>query len=148
MERLDYGSFAYRGDKDYVKNYPHTLLFEANSEALLRVHIIFSNMKKMNIGLDYSRKMLDVYHQKMFINELFLASVRRLLDEDLDRYNRCGGSYEESMAFGLHNGLNFLFGSDMPGLVQIMRAVAKENEHLAMYRHFVFVCSWVQGHSI
>ncbi|KAI7890965.1 uncharacterized protein EV154DRAFT_509588 [Mucor mucedo] len=140
LTRLDFGHFTFRGERDYVKNYPHTLLLEAFSEACMNIHVLFPNMKKMKLGVSNARRMLGSAAQKTFTDRLLVPAIRRVLI--CSRANRSGGSYGEAIGTGFHMTVpKFLLGSELKLLVQSMRDIAKESADLAPYRHFVFVVS-------
>ncbi|KAI7863202.1 uncharacterized protein EV154DRAFT_489099 [Mucor mucedo] len=140
LNRLEFGSFTFCGDKDYIKNYPHTLLFELSSEALMKIHIVFPNMKQKNLGMQGRKRILSAGCQRKFTDKLLLPALKRLLSNSA--YNRSGATYGQSIGTGFHATIpRFLFGSDVPVLVHHMREIARESLELAQFRHFVFVCS-------
>ncbi|KAI7888067.1 uncharacterized protein EV154DRAFT_484470 [Mucor mucedo] len=140
LTRLDFRYFTFRGERDSVKNYPHTLLLEAFSEAYMHIHVLLSNMKKMKLGVKNSRRMLGAAVQKTFTDRLLIPAIRRVLI--CSRANRSGGSSGEAIGTGFHMTVpKFLLGSELKLLVKSMRDIAKESADLAPYRHFVFVVS-------
>ncbi|KAI7863927.1 uncharacterized protein EV154DRAFT_586134 [Mucor mucedo] len=92
---LDFGYFTFCGERDSVKNYPHTLLLEAFSEAYMHIHVLFPNMKKMKLGVRIPEGMLGTDAQKTFTDRLLIPTIRRALI--CSRANRSGGSYGEAI---------------------------------------------------
>ncbi|KAI7874074.1 uncharacterized protein EV154DRAFT_578474 [Mucor mucedo] len=138
LTRLDFGYFTFCGERDSVKNYPHTLLLEAFSEAYMHIHVLFPSMKKMKLGVKNSRRMFGTAAQKTFTDRLLIPAIRRVLI--CPRANRSGGSYGKAIGTEFHMTVpKCLLGSELRLLVKSMRDIAKESPDLAAYGHFVFV---------
>ncbi|KAI7870075.1 uncharacterized protein EV154DRAFT_487872 [Mucor mucedo] len=119
MTRLDFGYLTFRGERDSVKNYPHTLLLETFSEACMNIHVLFPNMKKMNLGVSNPRRMLGTALQKTFTDRLLIPAIRRVLI--CSRANRSGRSYGEAIGTGFHMTVRkVLLGSELRLLVNPM----------------------------
>ncbi|KAG2193080.1 hypothetical protein INT47_008905, partial [Mucor saturninus] len=141
MTRLDFGYYQFNNEKKPVKDYHHCLLMEMQGQALLQVHVIFPNMTELGLNLDSNSMALESELQKKFIDKLFLPACKAVLPESA--YNRCGGSYAESVSRGLFNSIaNTSVSSDsLAAVVEAMRHLVRENQSLAMFRHFRFVMS-------
>ncbi|KAI7888066.1 uncharacterized protein EV154DRAFT_594652 [Mucor mucedo] len=108
----------------------------------LEIHIIFPNVKELGVEMDSDASVLDSFHQAKFANELFLPAVNVSKDRAPSAYNRCGSSYEQSAARGVHNALSLtLWTEELSDIVDIMRDIVREKQSLAMFRHFRFVLS-------
>ncbi|KAI7874076.1 uncharacterized protein EV154DRAFT_569811 [Mucor mucedo] len=142
ITRLDYGTYEHHNFKMPVKDYHHTLLFTMDGQCHLEIHIIFPNMKELGVEMDSDASVLDSFHQAKFANELFLPAVKVSKDRVPSAYNRCGSSYEQSAARGVHNALSLtLWTEELSDIVDIMRDMVREKQSLAMFRHFRFVLS-------
>ncbi|KAG2213839.1 hypothetical protein INT47_001108 [Mucor saturninus] len=98
-------------------------------------------MTELGLNVDSDSMALEPELQKNFIDKLFLPACKAVLPESA--YNRCGGSYAESVSRGLFNSnSNTSVSSDsLAAVVEAMRHLVRENESLAMFRHFRFVLS-------
>ncbi|KAG2192719.1 hypothetical protein INT47_012056 [Mucor saturninus] len=132
MTRLDFNYYQFSNEKKHVKDYPHCLLLEMQGQAPLQVNVIFPNMTELGLNLDSDPMALEPELQRTFIDKLFLPACKAVLAEIA--YNRCGGSYAESLSRGLFNfhANTSMSSEDLSAVVEAMLDLVRENQSLAM----------------
>ncbi|KAI7890821.1 uncharacterized protein EV154DRAFT_481811 [Mucor mucedo] len=95
-------------------------------------------MTELGLNLDSDSMALQPSMQKLFVDKLFLPACKVVLPESV--YNRCGGSYAESVSRGLFKSRanNSIPSNSLSAVVAIMRELVREDQSLAMFRHFRF----------